>query len=109
MSNATMTVQSSNNGWTALKVECNLCSHVTFTGRPDVHRTTADEILADHLDQHRPGRTFDIEVEWTPIAECPTCDDGGDIAVDDDGDLECRNCKTYWDIDGTEGHTRDDA
>lgn len=106
MSNATMTAQASNNGWTALKVECNICSHVTFTARPNDSIPLAEVILEDHLSQHEPGRALDIEVDWEPSANCSVCPDGiGTIKHSDDGGITCTECGTEWDLDGKGGVT----
>lgn len=103
---ATMEVQNSNHGWTALKVQCNHCSYVTFTARRFDAMPTANEILEDHLSQHGPGRALDIEVDWEPSANCSVCPDGiGTIKVSDDGGITCTECGTEWGLDGKGGVT----
>lgn len=106
MSNATMEVKPSVDGWVTLVVRCKLCSHVEFTGRRRDVVPTADEVLADHLAQHEPGRALDIEVDWEPSANCSVCPDGiGTIKHSDDGGITCTECGTEWDLDGGGGVT----
>lgn len=86
----------------SVKAECTECDYRTWTGgNPD---RDWSGIIDDHLAQHRPGRALDIEVDWEPSARCSVCKDGiGDILQEDDG-LTCRECGTYWSIDGTGGY-----
>lgn len=93
------------NEWTSLRVSCGQCPFVTYTSRLRDFMPSASEILADHLAQHAPGRAVDIEVSWEPSAMCSVCSDGiGLVKIDNDGEgLECEECGTTWDIEGTGG------
>lgn len=66
-------------------------------------RDAFESMWVDHQEQHRPGRALDIEVDWEPSATCSVCPDGGDIHQDSSDTLECRQCGTVWDIDGSGG------
>lgn len=84
---------------------CGHCGYTRFGATLHAtERPTASDVLADHLAQHAPGRAVDIEVDWEPSALCSVCEDGiGLIKPDDDGGLECEECGTVWDINGTGG------
>lgn len=58
-----------------------------------------------HARQYEPGNAPDIAVDWEVSACCSVCPDGiGDVVTDSDGDgVECKECGTHWNIDGTLG------
>lgn len=106
MSKSTIEVErSAVPGIAAYTAVCGHCGYARFGAT--IHaavRLSASDVLADHLAQHAPGRAVDIEVDWEPSALCSVCEDGiGLIKPDDDGGLECEECGTVWDIDGTGG------
>lgn len=80
------------------------CPHLVLAGlRTDKEY---ERMFKEHTDQYEPGRAPDITVDWEVSALCSVCEDGiGDIEVDSDGDLACKECGTYWSITG-DGGTR---
>lgn len=92
--------------WVAVKIECSECDHVEFTGVPEHEAEARTSWIADHIAQHAPGRALDIEVDWEPSACCSVCEGGiGDIRQVSSEGLECIECGTAWDNDGTMGET----
>lgn len=93
--------------WTSVTSKCSLCGHMVFTGIWTDMLYNGRAQMPDHIDQHKPGRALDIVVDWGVSAQCSVCDDGiGDIVQDDEG-LICRECRTFWNIDGTGGMLED--
>lgn len=83
------------------------CGYTIYTWS----RTTIDPETfgLGHQNQHRPGRALDIEVDGEPSAHCSVCPDGiGDIRTGDDSGIECTECGTWWEHDGTGGPLRED-
>src|SRR5699024_2759876 len=92
-------------GWMPCTIKCAEGCYTAFTqyresyGDPQEYAT---RVIRDNLRQHEPGRALDIEVSWKPSAFCNVCADGlGDINWSDIETLECRECETTWNIDGT--------
>lgn len=99
-------------GWRAVRLECLAegCSHWNYTGLPkDVPTANllATRSAHDHQEQHRPGRAFDIEVDWIVSACCSVCEDEIGKVEDDGEGLVCRECGTTWDRDGSDGYRAD--
>lgn len=92
------------NGWTGVRVECLLCGALVYTAVRGERLHGITETLREHGKQHEPGRAPNIEVSWEVDASCSVCDDGGDITDSGDG-LECLDCGTTWELDGTLGTT----
>lgn len=97
-------------GWQPCTIRCSAGCYTAYTaykksyGDPQEYAT---RVIYDHLRQHKPGRALDIEVSWEPSALCNVCeDDIGDIYWPYSGTLECRQCETTWDIDGTGGERK---
>lgn len=101
------------NGWRIVKLECRAdgCGHTAFTGIPP--GVGLDQILEsspfrDHQAQHRPGRARDIGVDWIVSACCNVCEDQIGRIEDQSEILECMECGTTWDRDGTDGETSEE-
>lgn len=89
-----------------MKFECLAegCSHWIYTGLLKGVEAKQTPGIRDHQDQHRPDRAFDIEVDWEVSASCSVCEgEVGNVVQEDDG-VMCRECGTYWSIDGTGGY-----
>ncbi|QAY16180.1 hypothetical protein SEA_SONALI_68 [Arthrobacter phage Sonali] len=57
-----------------------------------------------HSGQFEPGRAPDIAVDWEISACCSVCPDGiGDIEVIDSDTIQCKDCRTTWDMTGSNG------
>jgi len=87
----------------SVTVTCSACDYKVWTGGRAGYDWS--RLIDDHLFQHNsPGRALDIEVDWEPSARCSVCPDGiGDIRHSDQ-DLECWDCGTTWNLDGTAGY-----
>lgn len=106
MSEATITFRDSphREGIAYFEARCGQCSYAAFGSASNGKRPTAESVLQDHLDQHKPGRAVDIEVAWELSACCSVCEDGiGSITLSDSESLRCRDCGTVWSLDGTGG------
>lgn len=104
MSESTISFSDSTTGQTVYTVKCGHCDHVVFGGRAaDAPLPSANDVLADHLEQHRPGRALDVTVDWEPSALCSVCEDGIGMIEEQDGMLVCTECGTTWELDGTNG------
>lgn len=89
----------------SVRAKCHRCTSSIYTWLPE--GVSVEAVLRDHDSQHLPGRARDISVEWSVIAHCSVCEEGGDVNLDSDGDLLCEECGTCWSMDGTGGTLAD--
>jgi ribosomal protein L37AE/L43A len=90
--------------WVSVTVECSECGYAIYSGATQSRAAAMGPWIPDHIAQHAPGRALDIEVVWEPSACCSVCEDGiGDVREESSEVLECRDCGTTWNYDGTMG------
>lgn len=89
----------------SVRASCDVCDYKVWSWLPE--GVSTDILTRGHAKQHEPGRAPDIDVDWRVFADCSVCEDDGNVQVDDEGDLECTKCRTYWSIDGTGGTRRE--
>lgn len=96
-------------GHRSLVVRCAAegCPVVWFTQGLD-EDPQRDRWAREHADQYEPGRAPDIEIDWTPSAVCPICDDWVDLTTVDSETLECPQCHTTWSMNGHDGQRPDE-